>query len=69
MVGALRGTCIPNRPRSLHCEMEEGVPKTLGCGAANLVPAEVGGPDPKPPTDNTVAEKTGSCHSHLHSPE
>lgn len=41
----LQRTHIPYRPRRLHCKIEEGMPKVLGCGVANIVPAKVEGQD------------------------
>ena len=47
MAGALSRTRIPRRPRHLHCEISEGEPQALGCGAANLGSTQVGGPKPQ----------------------
>lgn len=61
MVGALNRTHIPHRPWSVHCEIEEGVPKALYRGAADLAPAKVGGMDA--PGSN-MTQKMRSYHTH-----
>lgn len=61
MMGALNKTHISHSPWGIHCEIEEGVPKVLYCGAADLALAKVGGLDAP---GSSMTQKIRSYHTH-----